>query len=287
MSLVSKERVFVEMRAILAAEAAWICSIFGEDSFAKPELAAAARAAERGDLKSVGGALERTEIGYHLSEAYSYAFDPQPHHTKDVIEPLVTSLLDFLRPAYAQGQINIRYLQEVPEHCDRLLEAVVARYTLDHTDADLMIPQIALLADMSEGSVRNASRAEGEARLETYNDGKRTYVPHAEALRWLKGRRGYRPTPLEKADPVGAGDIQAAQSTGELGALLTRLRTHQNRSESDLASELSWSLEKLRAWECGTFEFGVEDSKSLAKALGLDPVVFVPKAVELALRRDA
>lgn len=66
-----------------------------------------------------------------------------------------------------------------------LSERVTARHDLD-TGADLGAAQLALLANMSERSVRNAMLAGGDLKVDA--DGR---VDNAEARRWLQGRRGF------------------------------------------------------------------------------------------------
>jgi hypothetical protein len=282
----TKDQMFKEMQEILAAEAARI-SVVRSDEAALAYLGLAKSDHSLHDIPASEVDLSVFSITSVMSDAFEYAYQPNATHTEQAMLDVRHEGWMFVRGAMAPSGITNPFLNSSTNICETVMETVDARYALDFEENDLTIQQLALLADMSEGSVRNAARAQGEARLDTKNDGKRTYVTWEEAHRWLSGRKGYVPSPIHRADPVSAGDIQAAQSTGELGALLARLRTHQNRSENDLAGELSWPLDKLQAWESGKYEFGVEDGKSLAKALGLDPVVFVPKAVELALRRDA
>lgn len=85
----------------------------------------------------------------------------------------------------------------------RVARMAVARHVLEGGQRDtcfegcpvegyLTIAEVALLADMDERSVRNA--ASGQApTLATENIEKRTFVPIAEARRWLAGRKGFVP----------------------------------------------------------------------------------------------
>lgn len=281
----TKEDLFEELRAVVAAEAARIAVMKGPK-------AAALFMGQQGSLCGFDCDPRDVDLAEFegesvLSDAFDYAFHPKVTHTEAAVSDLLTDVQLIVTGAYYEGLIINPMQKAQTHHAETVLNTIKARAKLDFEDSPLFLEELAYLADMQVGSVRNAAKGDGENVLKTYSLGKRTVVEREEAIRWLSSRRGYVPSPIHRADPVSAGDIPAAQSAGELGALLTRLRTHQNRSESDLASQLSWSLEKLRTWESGRFEFGVEDGKSLAKALGLDPVVFVPKAVELALRRDA
>jgi hypothetical protein len=58
----------------------------------------------------------------------------------------------------------------------------------------LTIAEIALLANMDEGSVRNAANKKLLGHLQTVQRGKRSLVEPEEARRWLSGRKGFTPT---------------------------------------------------------------------------------------------
>jgi hypothetical protein len=58
----------------------------------------------------------------------------------------------------------------------------------------LTIAEIALLANMDEGSVRNATNKKLPDPLKTVQLGKRSLVEPEEARRWLAGRKGFVPT---------------------------------------------------------------------------------------------
>lgn len=60
----------------------------------------------------------------------------------------------------------------------------------------LTLGEIAVLAQMNEKSVRNATQPKAPDRLHTRKEGTRTVVDSHEALRWLKGRRHFKPTVL-------------------------------------------------------------------------------------------
>ena len=58
----------------------------------------------------------------------------------------------------------------------------------------LTLFEIAVMAQMSEKSVRNATLLSAQDRLQTAKQGTRTVVAAAEALRWLSNRRSFIPT---------------------------------------------------------------------------------------------
>lgn len=74
------------------------------------------------------------------------------------------------------------------------VEQALARYQLDY-GRHLTLNQIALLAEVSERSVRNAIHAAGEAMLAaTRDETGDLVVEKTEALRWLRGRRNFKET---------------------------------------------------------------------------------------------
>jgi hypothetical protein len=98
-------------------------------------------------------------------------------------------------------------LVRFPTACAKVIEVAIARHVLHGGHRDiaweaelpaeqyLSIGEIALLANMDEGSVRNAaSKAAGDARLVTEQFGKRSFVEISIARAWLAGRKGFVPT---------------------------------------------------------------------------------------------
>lgn len=88
-----------------------------------------------------------------------------------------------------------------PVLCLRVLHQGSARMKLDAgTDTGnfdtgdepvLTLHEMALLAGMAERAVRNATLDSASDRLKTVADGSRVVVEAPEALRWLRGRRGF------------------------------------------------------------------------------------------------
>ncbi len=102
-----------------------------------------------------------------------------------------------------------------PSICRQVLERAIARSNLDiglgrmeqhhgsfthflsrseQRDNILTLRDIALLANMSEKSVRNATFEQGGKGLRVERDRELFYVKPEEALRWLRGRRGFKET---------------------------------------------------------------------------------------------
>lgn len=107
----------------------------------------------------------------------------------------------------------------------------------------MTLPRIALLADLSEKSVRMA--ATGRDRnpdLQTYKDGTQTLVKAEEAERWLRSRPSYKSTQIHgeiaSISPIARTNHQAAQ-------LLRSYREHATISHEQLGNRMEWSPHQL------------------------------------------
>lgn len=107
--------------------------------------------------------------------------------------------------AYGHGINFGSFSLSMPQHALDLAEKAHARHVLDGgrrhplfvqeiTDGHLSIAEIALLANMDEKSVRNASGSKAGDRLITTKVATRAVVQVQEANRWLAGRKEFVPT---------------------------------------------------------------------------------------------
>lgn len=98
-------------------------------------------------------------------------------------------------------------LVRFPGKCAKVIDIAIARHVLHGGQRDitwdaelpadgyLTIGEVALLANMDEGSVRNAAtKAAGQVRLVTEQFGKRSFVEISAARDWLASRKGFVPT---------------------------------------------------------------------------------------------
>lgn len=143
----------------------------------------------------------RVRMARHLSVYYEYAYDARlPAGHAETINPY-NNLAEHLRDFSEKFGPDAGYFDlcldvvglDANEETGFLADMIsrwTARYDLDE-GSELSIAQVALLADMNERSVRNATLLEGEGRLTVKPD---QAVGNIEARRWLAGRRGFRPT---------------------------------------------------------------------------------------------
>jgi hypothetical protein len=145
--------------------------------------------------------LSRTVIGRYLPIYYTYAYDGRviPGYEDELDESgeNMERLADFALifrsdSAYFDLCLDVAGLDVETDvgHLQDMIDRLRARRTLDE-GSFMSISELALLADMSERSVRNALIMEGTGRLNADKSGD---IENAEARRWLEGRRGFVPT---------------------------------------------------------------------------------------------
>lgn len=229
--------------------------------------------------------LSRFNIAHQFDQCFDYAFTPSvlTSHDDSYVQDLQVFMLGI--PRTDNGGEMLPFLQE--GFCHTVAEATLARFNLDE-GFDLTTSQVALMANMTEGAVRNALAQKGESGLRAIPGTKNpVMIEHAEALSWLQGRRGFAPTPQHfREDRFLTAQIANERTTHGLGKLISRLLWPIFGNHEKASEKLGWAKEKLEAWIGGTQAFSVEDATHLAKALKLDVPLFVGKAQEVSLRRD-
>lgn len=166
-----------------------------------------------------------------------------------------------------------------------VLDAASARAAIDGQEGtwsgDLSIRQVALLADITEGAVRNALSQTGAASLTAVPGAKPVRISVDEARRWLPGRRGYLPTPTGPSDdPIMNERLRGFDRMEQLTDFISRHAARRIGSTEALGAAAA-------AWLDGSYTFDAAFARHIAEAIGADVPTFTGKALELALRRDA
>jgi hypothetical protein len=166
----------------------------------------------------------------------------------------------------------------------RMLKLADARHCIDFGD-DLSIEDVALLADMSERSVRNALRGEGESRLASA-DGE--HVSAEEALRWLRSRRGvFMETSVTSLD---GESLPSALSYAEIPPFislrLAKLYPPQDSDTDDhclptekAAKVLGWPVNRLLSTTQDAANVRPQDCSALAKVMCVDSAWFTEQVM--------
>ena len=229
--------------------------------------------------------LNRFPIAAEIEALHAYAFAPTGDDPYDVnaLHGMAHFLAGIPREDF-DGDVHGFPGQGAPSALSDVLQAASARAAIDgHEDAwsdDLSVREVALLADITEGAVRNALSQNGAAGLTAIVGSKPVRISLDEARRWLPGRRGFRPTPTGPSDdPVLNERLRAFDRMEQLSDFVARHAARRLGSTEALGEDAA-------GWLDGSYTFDASTAHSVAEAIGADAPTFIGKALELALRRD-
>lgn len=288
-----KDQMLEELSTILLFEADHILMGAGA---AAAESFIGFRPSENGDYcfedpKKVD--LSRFNIAGSFDRGYDYAFNPSVDN--DINENEVQDLNVFMlgtprAGGIASGGETHRFM--TPDGlCQTVSDTVFARWRLEWLDngGDVFTTrELALLANMSEGAVRNALADKSDSGLRSVPGAKNPIVVEkGEALRWLLGRRGFVPMP-ERAlfDRFLHEHLRDLDSSLALGRLIRRRILSVFGNQEKAATDLNWPPERIADWIEGRQTFDVSEAEYLALRLDLDAPLFTGKSLEVVMRRD-
>ncbi|PIK72108.1 hypothetical protein CS379_15770, partial [Methylobacterium frigidaeris] len=253
--------------------------------------------------------LSRFHISGLLDEAYDFAWTPSLFDSLE--ESDIRKLIAFMNGIPRLGLYGELH-SFVGDNglCQTVVDTAYARWKIEmDRTGTFTARELALLANMSEGAVRNAMSDKSAAGLRVVTGVKPAQVDWADAHPWLLARRGFVPTPTRPGqDGVLKERLAAVRTTKELGQLIYVINnilddehkhnfeegsfsTGSSEFEVDRSSgglpALGWPQDDYDAWINGTYEFDARKATELAKALDLDGPTFAAKALEASLRRDA
>lgn len=140
--------------------------------------------AMEGQLKTTGIGIQDDNWLDFASFIYQARNDDEFHSAN--------SLAPTLEKLFYLGAVRARLdIETLGEPAEAALPTI-----LQDNNGYLTLFEVAVLAQMIEKSVRNATQPTAPDRLLTRKEGSRTVVDCHEALRWLKGRRNFKPTVL-------------------------------------------------------------------------------------------
>lgn len=245
------------------------------------------------DLRPDDIDVRRFPMAQRILKAYDYAFAPTADDAPDLdgLHELADMLAGLPREDFS-GNISafpsIGNESKIRDVC----EAVWARAAIDGIDdgltTELSIRQLALLADMTEGAVRNAMTLSGETGLAAIPKSKPVRFDVDEARRWLSGRRGFVRTPSGPTnDPILNERLRMFERMEQLTDFIDRHAQRVFGSFRELVRAVGLEDEARAAtWLDGTYQFDRETACALGSALGADASTFAGKTLELSLRRD-
>lgn len=237
--------------------------------------------------------LSRFPISAKFARGYDIAFAPSVLTGFDGSE--FQDLLVFMEGTPRAGGISsggeTHRFMTADGYCRMVADAAFARWELEWNEASshtFTTRELALLSNMTEGAVRNAIADKSDDGLRAIPGKKPVSVERNEALRWLKGRRGFIPSPQRPSeDRFLAEHLRDIRSAEALGNLVQRQLWSAFGSPHAAPATLGWSADEVEQWCRGSFEFEESCARQLAQALDFDVPLFVGKALEVSLRRAA
>jgi hypothetical protein len=290
-----KEAMFDELRTIFLFEADHI--VMGAGAKAAERFIGIPRGTEDGYCHRPAAVVDLTRfpIADSFDRGYDFAFQPSVLNTLGEHEVHDLSVFMLGTPkaggVYAGGGETHEFM--TPNGlCQTVADTVLARWKLEWDSMGghrFTTRELALLADMTEGAIRNALADKSDAGLRAIPGTRNPVeVEPDEALRWLKGRRGFIAYPQRAIDDRFLQKaLQNVRSAEELGQLIKRRLSDALGAPDKRRSALGWSAEDIEAWQKGAQAFEADKARTLARALGFDEALFAGKALELTIRRDA
>ncbi|MDP9291537.1 MAG: helix-turn-helix transcriptional regulator [Verrucomicrobiota bacterium] len=292
----TKEQMLDELRTIFLFEADHILLGAGEDMAAQfigfpvgEEYEYCFQAPSKVDLSRFKG------IPGSFDSGYDYAF--RPSILNSLGEHEVQDLFVFMKSVpraggVASGGETHRFM--TPDgYCQTVADAAYARWKLEWDSAgagshEFTPRELALLANMTEGAVRNAVADKSQNGLKAIPGTKNPIkIEHDEAVRWLNLRRGFIPSPNRPSeDRFLANHIRDIETSDRFGSFIAARLRDASGSQEDV-KELGWSPDEVAHWCNGSFRFDADLAGQLARVLDVDTPLFVGKALEVSLRRNA
>lgn len=230
--------------------------------------------------------LDRFHATMLLSACYEYAANPSvlTDHDDSLVQDLQSFVLGIPQADIGGGIHD--FLTERGT-CQIIAELSLARFKLDD-GFDLSAREVALLASITDGAVRNALADKSDNGLLPIKGTKNPImIENNEALRWLQGRRGFVPTPKSLDDDRYVAErILKSVSPSEIGEIISRLSWVRFRSPDEAYVKLGWTKAGFDEWCSGKQAFDQLEAVQLAEALRIDVPLFVGKVRETTLRRD-
>jgi len=292
MAIFSKQDLMNELKTIFLFEADHILMGAGEKA---AEEFIGFPAGDRGEYCHMDPAnvnLDRFPIAGAFDRGYDYAYFPSVKNTLG--EGEVQDLNVFMAGTPRAGGIHsggeTHAFMTSDGLCQRVADTVFARWKLEwneYNDGETFTTrELALLANMTEGAVRNAVSDKGSAGLKAIPGTKNpVLIEHADALHWLSGRRGFVPTPSSAgSDRFFLQNLKEVTTSDAMGLLICQAL---NGTRVEVAKGLGWSLETLEHWLDGVQVFDEQRASELAAYLEVDEPFFVGKTLEVVRRRDA
>lgn len=245
--------------------------------------------------------LSRFAISETFDLAYDFAFRPsKSNFLNDGSNELIAFMHGIPRGAGGSGYGGITtHPFMTPEGCCQIVaDAAFARWKLEGAEPkdfgnvggiSFSTRELGLLANMSEGAVRNALADKSENGLSAIPGEKPVKVSRDEARRWLHGRRGFLKAPGRPRDDAFVREqLAAVRTVRELSNFLSgHLSGYDDLYWQEQDDGIYDWHEKVDAWENGKIPTDLNEIRAFARAIDVDVPLFVGKVYEVIERREA
>lgn len=152
----------------------------------------------------------------------------------------------------------------------------------------LAISEVAILAELDERTVRNATSKNVANRLETKVVESSIYIPRESALAWLQSKRGFIQTRIGEDIPSQAVLNDEFTSIEEAGEFIRVNRERLNLDQAALASKAGKIVTKkdVKGLESGQIPSNEEMLTAVGNALGLNGTLFALRLIEVVKKQE-
>jgi transcriptional regulator with XRE-family HTH domain len=153
----------------------------------------------------------------------------------------------------------------------------------------LSISEVALLADLDERTVRNATSINATNRLETALAGSTICIPRLAAIEWLKNKRGFVPSTFGKSafgnDFLERNSFVNASQAGEF-VRMKREELNLDQSALSSADRVSLSKKDISNLESGKINISEKEFIRIGETLELDGELFALRMLEVVKQEE-
>ena len=153
-------------------------------------------------------------------------------------------------------------------------------------DDMLTLAEVAILADLDERTVRNATSKNATNRLETSVIESSIYIPRESARAWLQNKRGFIQTRIGEELPSQAVLNDAFVSTEEAGEFIRINRERLKLDHAALSAKAGLTIRMVQEIESGQIPNNEESLTVVGNALGLNGMLFALRLIEVVRKKE-
>ncbi len=153
----------------------------------------------------------------------------------------------------------------------------------------LTIAELAILADLDERTIRNATSKTATNRLDTAVVNSNIYIPREAAIAWLQNKRGFKPTrvgqSISSQTILSNIEFVTASQAGDF-VRVNRDRLKFNHAGLAKAAGIDITAADIATLESGRIHVGETALAAIGSALGLSGELFALRMLEVAKKEE-